>query len=258
MRRYKIIITILVILLILEGIAIVFLLPKKPKKPLIATLGPKGRIAIVIDDWGYQPNTLDIVSQIKYPLTMSVLPGLSHSTAVSQKLHELGFQVMLHLPMEPNEKYRLEKNTLLTSMSNAQIAKIIEEDLKSVEYCQGVSNHMGSKFTSNTVVMASVMNELKNRRLYFLDSLVSPNTVCSKIAKKIKINFAKRDVFLDNEENPRYIRTQIYKLKNKASLYGQAIGIGHDRHVTLGVLKEVMPELAKQGYKFVFVSDLVE
>ncbi len=258
MKQYKIIIIVLLILLILEGIAIVFLLPKRPKKPLVVTLIPKGKIAIVIDDWGYQPNTLDIVSQIKYPLTMSVLPGLNYSTAVSQKLHELGFQVILHLPMEPYEKYRLEKNTLLTSMNSTQIAKIIGEDLKSVEYCQGVSNHMGSKFTSNKVVMTAVMNELKSRRLYFLDSLVSPNTVCAQLAKKIKINFAKRDIFLDNEEDAKYIKRQIYKLKNKANLYGQAIGIGHDRHVTLEVLKEVMPELTKQGYKFVFVSDLVK
>lgn len=255
MKRYKIIIIALLVLLILEGIIIIFLLPKKP---LITTQGLKGKIAIVIDDWGYQANTLDIASQIKYPLTMSVLPGLNYSTAVSQELHELGFQVMLHLPMEPNEKYRLEKNTLLTSMNNAQIAKIIEEGLKSVEHCQGVSNHMGSKFTSNKEAMAVVMDELKNRRLYFLDSLVSPNTVCAKVAKKIGINFIKRDIFLDNEENPRYIRMQIYKLKNKANLYGRAIGIGHNRRVTLEVLKEVMPELAKQGYKFVFVSDLVK
>jgi len=41
-------------------------------------------------------------------------------------------------------------------------------------------------------------------------------------------------------------------------MYGHAIGIGHDRKVTLEVLKEVMPELDREGFKFVFVSELVK
>jgi polysaccharide deacetylase 2 family uncharacterized protein YibQ len=40
-------------------------------------------------------------------------------------------------------------------------------------------------------------------------------------------------------------------------VYGQAIGIGHDRKITLEVLKEVMPSIEKEGYKFVFVSELI-
>jgi polysaccharide deacetylase 2 family uncharacterized protein YibQ len=39
---------------------------------------------------------------------------------------------------------------------------------------------------------------------------------------------------------------------------GWAIGIGHDRRNTLEVLKEEMPKLEKEGYKFVYVSELVK
>jgi hypothetical protein len=73
----------------------------------------------------------------------------------------------------------------------------------------------------------------------------------------MQIAFANRDVFLDNREEPEYIMGQINKLKNIAKVYGRAIGIGHDRKVTLEVLKGAMPELEKEGYKFVFVSELL-
>jgi polysaccharide deacetylase 2 family uncharacterized protein YibQ len=39
---------------------------------------------------------------------------------------------------------------------------------------------------------------------------------------------------------------------------GSAVGIGHDRKITLEVLRDVMPQLAKEGYKLVFVSELAQ
>jgi len=257
-NKLKTIIIVLAGLMIAEGLVIICLLLPRPKKPLIT---PKpvaqGRIAIVIDDWGYHQDTINIISQIGYPLTAAVLPGVSHSAEVANKLHSLGVEIILHLPMEPFNGYGLEKNTLLTSMDSQKISKIIADDLARIRYSKGVSNHMGSKLTSDPKAMTVVFKELKKRKLYFLDSFVTANSVCADLAKKMQLEFARRDIFLDNIEDPAYIRQQILKLKRKARAYGRAIGIGHDRKVTLQVLKEVMPELAKEGYKFVFLSELV-
>lgn len=159
--------------------------------------------------------------------------------------------------MEPREGTKLEKNTVMISMKEEAVSKIIDLDLKNIKQAAGVSGHMGSRATENLKTMIMVFNKLKNRRLYFLDSFVSPKSVCSRLAGQMHLSFAKRDVFLDNEENPEYIKKQIYKLKEKADFYGSAIGIGHDRRSTLEVLSELMPVLERQGYKFVFVSDLV-
>jgi polysaccharide deacetylase 2 family uncharacterized protein YibQ len=49
----------------------------------------------------------------------------------------------------------------------------------------------------------------------------------------------------------------MFRLKTKARIYGKAVGIGHDRPATLAALAEIMPQLEKEGFKFVFVSDLV-
>ena len=92
--------------------------------------------------------------------------------------------------------------------------------------------------------------------MFFLDSFVTANSVAKQIAEKKQIKFVQRDVFLDNSLDPGYIRQQISLLKQKARLKGQAVGIGHDRKITLEILKEEMPKMEKEGYKFVFVSEL--
>ncbi len=252
---YKIAIAGLALIIILQW---VFIITRPKKAPPKIPAAVKAKIAIVIDDWGYNLNNLHILDRIKYPLTCSVLPNLSYSGTVASELHARGFQIILHLPMEPHEKYRLEKNTIMTAMDEPTIRNIIEQDLANIVYAKGVSNHMGSRATEDARTMEIVFKELKKRRLYFLDSFVSSKSACSELAGRMGLAFARRDVFLDNKEEAGYIRQQLYKLKLKAKLYGRAIGIGHDRKITLEVLKEVMPQLEKEGYEFVFVLQLLK
>jgi len=254
---YKILTFILSAIVIIETTLVIYLWISRPKKiPEIPAL--KGRIAIVIDDWGYNLHNLYILEQIKYPLTVSILPNLDYSRTLAASLDKRGLEIILHLPMEPHEKFRLEKNTILTTMDEQAIRNILAQDLDDISYAKGVSNHMGSKATEDLKTMSIVFRELKKRNLFFLDSLVSPRTICFNLANKMHLGFVKRDVFLDNKEEAGYIRQQIHRLKARARIYGQAVGIGHDRQITLEVLKEVMPELEKQGYRFVFVSELVK
>lgn len=257
---FKIAILILSIIVAIETTALLKTWLKKPKKALqvSAPLAAKPRIAIVLDDWGYNLSNLRLAAQIHYPLTMSVLPNLRFSREAADELSRLGFEVILHLPLEPYEKFRLENKTIMTSMKESEIISILVGGLASVPYAKGISNHMGSRATENISLMKIIFKELSKRNLYFLDSLVSGKSVCSVLAKESEIPFARRDVFLDNQENPEYILGQIHHLKTKARMFGSVIGIGHARKITLETLKEVMPQLEKEGFKFVFVSELVE
>ena len=255
--KNKFSVSIAIALSLIIFIAIILIPLHKPKAPPVK-IPPvlKGRIAIVIDDWGYTKNNLEIIRQIKQPLTCAVLPNLKNTPEVVKDLHNFGFEIILHLPMQPKEVKRLEKDTISVSMNQGQIRKIITKDLANLVFAKGVSNHMGSRVTQDTKTSTMVMQEIKKRNLYFLDSFVTAKSVCAPIAKKIGLRFAKRDVFLDNQGNQEYIKNQISELKKIANLKGIAIGIGHDRKNTLLVLKEVLPKLAKEGYKFVFVSEI--
>lgn len=260
--KYPLAIAILITIIVVQG---VYILKTKPKKKPILKEAKvelpvkfKGKIAIVIDDWGYNLNNLPLVKAIAKPLTLAILPNLPFSTRIAEEAHAQGLEIILHLPMEPLEKYNLEKNTLITSMDEAKLRNILDQDLATVRYAKGVSNHMGSKFTSDYKAVSIVFSELKKRKLYFLDSFVSSKSVCGEIAKEEQIPFTERDIFLDNKLDAGYIKGQLIRLKNKSALEGAAIGIGHDRKTTLQVLKEELPKMEREGYRLVFVSEVVK
>lgn len=262
-ERLKITVWILAALAVIEAFILVTIWvsrpkPKKVLPPIPVPTVTVGKIAIVLDDWGYNLNNLHTLREIKAPLTLSVLPNLGYSRKIAEEGNSLGFEVILHLPCQPNETRALEKNTILTSMDNQTIRSIVNQDLDDIVYAKGLSNHMGSKVTEDRRVMGIILGELKNRHLYFLDSWVSPNTVGLEVARQMKLKAGRRDVFLDNKEEPEYIKAQLYKLMKKAKAYGQAIGIGHDRKVTLEVLQEAIPEMENKGFKIVPVSELVK
>jgi polysaccharide deacetylase 2 family uncharacterized protein YibQ len=267
--RYKILIAALVLIIIAQGIYIFtrkpapvithkpiqVTIPIKVRKPVPVT---KGAIAIVLDDWGYNLSNLPVIEQITYPLTLSVLPNLPYSLKVADALHERGFEIILHLPMEPFQKMNLEKNTILTTMDSQTIKTIIDNNLSTFPYLRGISNHMGSRATEDNRTMQVIMSELKSKNLYFLDSFVTSRSVAGSEAFRSGVSFVKRDIFLDNQADAAYIKQQINKLLSQARQHGYAVGIGHDRKTTLEVLREVMPEIVKEGYRFVYLSEMVK
>jgi uncharacterized protein len=253
-KRPLIVILLLVIVICLLA---VFMFPRKPP-----VKGP--RIAIVLDDWGYNPYTRELLFEIRSPLTIAILPNLAYSTLVAEDARKHGYQTMLHLPLESKNSRALEKNILYCAMDDNQIREQLKLLLKSVPGISGVNNHQGSKGTEDARMMSVILTELKKEKLFFLDSVTTNKSVCSQVAGAVGIRFAKRDVFLDmppsvlDEGQLRaYITRQLEQAAGIAVKRGYAVGIGHDRRTTLHVLREMMPFFEKKGIKFVFLSELV-
>jgi len=259
-KKSNILLLLLSIIVVVQAVLIIRLWPKKEKvKPARFPVIPKNKIAIVIDDWGYNRRNLNFIREIKVPLTVSILPQLNYSKRIAVVARKNSKEVIIHLPLEPHKSRRvgLEKGVILTGMSEEKIIEIFKKALKGIPYSKGVSNHMGSKATEDRRVMKILFKQFKKNKLYFLDSLVTSDSVCEDLAKDMKLRFSKRDIFLDNELNADYIKNQLDKLIARAKQDGEAIGIGHDRSVTLRVIKDSISEIEKQGIEFVFVSDLV-
>lgn len=221
---------------------------------------PPAKVAIVIDDWGYNMNNIELLDSIDIPLTISILPDLSNSTRIAKAQHaNKNREIILHMPMEPEDgRVRLEENTLLTSMDKDEILSLLRISLKTVPYAKGLSNHMGSKATQDEELVRTIMKELKRKRFYFLDTLATPKTICQQEARGLELKFAKRDIFLDNVSDERYISSQMDKLIRLARRRGSAVGIGHDRALTLQVIKERIKKLNGYDIEFVFASELAK
>ena len=218
-----------------------------------------GKIAIVLDDWGYNLRNVPVLGSIRRPLTIAVLPSLPHSTEVATAAKAYGHEVILHMPMEAKDPHATrEAGTILTTMPRQQVVDLLIRSLATVPTAKGVSNHQGSKVTSDPALMEVVLSEVKHRGLYFLDSFVTQQSVCRNLARQLRIPFAQRAVFLDNEESTQAVQQQLMELARIAARQGHAIGIGHDRSVTVEVLQKAIPALEEAGYTLVPVSELTE
>lgn len=241
-------------------------IPAKPEPPAVTPPPVKPapseglpRVAIIIDDIGYDKRIANKFIGLAIPLTLSILPHSPHQSKIARRAHEKGLETMLHLPMEPEEypKVNPGPGTLLTSMSPDELIDQLQKNLAQVPYVNGVNNHMGSKLTAESDQMYQIFTVLKKRGLFFIDSRTTKDTICKSSARLFKIPFAQRDVFLDHSYDPNFIRGQIQELIRIAQRQGSAIAIGHPHPTTYKILKEELSNL-QQKVRLVPASELVE
>ena len=217
------------------------------------------KIAIIIDDIGNDTSLASSLMDMGLPITLSVLPSSLYAKEIAEKARKKGFEVILHLPMEPKNYPAVNPgpDTLLTKMDEKKIRAVMDKNLKKVPGISGVNNHMGSYFTEREDKMAPVLKELKKRGLFYLDSRTTGSSVGFRLAGELGIPAAKKSVFLDNELSSRAVKYQMERLIGIARYSGEAIGIGHPHEITLDILMEYA-SILKTDFRVVPVSELVK
>ncbi len=221
---------------------------------------PEKSIAIIIDDVGYPSENIDSYLRFKAKLTFAVLPFLEKSEMYAKILHTQGFEIMIHIPMEPlgYPEEHPGSNALFTWDSRQIIKEKLDRMIMGAPYAQGANNHMGSRATQSRELMTWTMLYLKKRDLYFIDSVTTEGSHAFELAQKLELPSAKRDIFLDNHKDFASINTQFEKLIGMAKKNGTAIGIGHiGSDNLLEVLNYQLPLLHKDGIELVFASEAI-
>ncbi|MEQ6278114.1 divergent polysaccharide deacetylase family protein [Kluyvera huaxiensis] len=209
----------------------------------LAAPGYAGKLAIVIDDFGYRPHQENQVLAMPSAISVAVLPNAPHAREMATKAHNSGHEVLIHLPMAPLSKQPLEKDTLRPDMSSDEIERIIREAVDKVPYAVGLNNHMGSAMTSSLFGMQKVMQALGRYNLYFLDSMTIGNSQAMRAANGTSVKVIKRRVFLDDTQNEADIRVQFNRAIDLARRNGSAIAIGHPHPTTVRVLQQMVYNL---------------
>jgi uncharacterized protein len=218
----------------------------------------RARIALIIDDLGYDSRLAEGFMNLKIPVSLSILPDAPFTRSIADEARRRGCELMVHLPMEPKRYPAVNSGpgTLFVSMDTEQILHQLSDDLDQVPGATGVNNHMGSLFTENRDKMMVVLQALKRRHLFFVDSRTTADSVGYDLARKMGIPTAKRTVFLDNDLHPEAIRSQVRRLLNMARHKGWAIGIGHPHKETLKLLQNDLSG-PQDGVEIVPVSKLL-
>lgn len=221
-----------------------------------ADLPAKGpMIAIVIDDLGVNVRNAARTIALPGPLTLSFMSYARNLKAQTETARAAGHELMLHLPMEPEDQTEDPgPNVLLTRLPIEENLRRLRWALGRFEGYIGVNNHMGSRFTRNEEGMALVMNELSSRSLMFLDSRTAHGSVSGPLARRYGVPFVARDVFLDNVPVAADVRIRLDELETIARLYGRAVGIAHPRKGTIEALEAWLPSLETRGFTLVPLS----
>jgi uncharacterized protein len=218
----------------------------------------RGRIVLILDDVGFDRQPLSQAMAIDPNLNFSILPNARLASEDAHILHDRGFEVLCHLPMEPEQYPRVSPGAgaVLTSMSDTQITQRTLALVRSVPYASGVNNHMGSRATADRRVMASVLAALPSG-MYFIDSRTTGESVAGEVAREMSIRTASRNVFLDDIETDAAVRQQLRELAREAEHSGMAIGIGHMYPATIRVLQADIPLLRREGFRLTRASEAV-
>lgn len=233
--------------------------PSAPVSPQPSSVPPGPlRVAVIIDDCGYNVQRDLRFLDLGVPITFSVLPLTPHGTQVVKAAEAAGQPVILHIPMEPESPLvKPGPGAILTEMTDTQIRAQLEADIASLPPMPGANNHEGSKASSDERVMTDVLDVLKSDGMFFIDSRTALTSVGEATARRIGVPTAHRDVFLDNQATIPYVEAQIARTEAVARRDGYAIAIGHPNVATAAALEQMVPRMRADGFTFVSAQSLV-
>ena len=215
------------------------------------------RIAVIIDDIGYDLRPVEELMTIEAPIAFAILPHTPHAREAARLLHAAGKEILLHLPMEPRS-YPAENpgaGALFVDMGEGEIRRRIEADLTAVPYVSGVNNHMGSRFMEDEAGLAVVMRELAKRRLFFVDSLTTPDSRARSAAARAGVRYASRAVFVDHTPGYAAALSNLLLSPRRGREEGKTLlMIGHPHSETVRALREARPLLQKEGVRMIPLS----
>ncbi len=217
----------------------------------------KPLIVIVLDDVGVNRAGAGAAIGLSKAVTLSFMTYADGVADMARQARDNGHDVMLHLPMEPKGDQDPGPQALLTSLSVAELKTRLNWGLSRFTGYIGVNNHMGSRFTEWTRGMRVVMEEIRQRRVFFMDSKTSPQSVVAREARRAGVPLLIRDIFLDNDyKNPETILAQLERAEKIAKRRGYVIAIGHPHRQTIAVLEQWFPLAKARGFKVATVSEL--
>ncbi|MCK7515038.1 MAG: divergent polysaccharide deacetylase family protein [Desulfobacterales bacterium] len=128
-----------------QDAAISFVLPVEPpvavaEKAPAAKKGPRGQVALIMDDMGSSLETLDELIALGRPITVSVLPYSAYAAETARLAHERGLEVLLHLPLESVNNHEAMAGTeglIMAMMTEPAIVAAFEASYDRVPFADG-------------------------------------------------------------------------------------------------------------------------
>ncbi|WP_256992314.1 divergent polysaccharide deacetylase family protein [Paenibacillus sp. XY044] len=222
---------------------------------------PNKKVAIIIDDFGNGQGGTEEMLSMPIKLTVAIMPFLPTSKTDAELAHKRGYDVIVHMPMEPkqgNPKW-LGPGAITSNMTDEEVRKRVEEAIDNVPYAVGMNNHMGSKITGDERIMSVVLEVCRERGLFFVDSKTNYHSIVGKLAVQMGMPPVANNIFLDDQHTISHISRQMKAVETWANEHQNCVTIGH-----VGVQGKKTAEAIRQSISgmqnsvsFVGIGDLV-
>lgn len=216
------------------------------------------QLIFVFDDGGQNLAHLESFLKLPIPITIAVLPRLSHSVDSAQKIRAAKKELILHQPMQAlNSKVNPGPGAITPQMTEDEIIATLFYNINEIGPVAGMNNHEGSAITADAEKMAVILKLANDEGIYFLDSRTNSETKVPYVANLMGYSYYERNIFLDNEKTKDNALQELKKGLAIANKNGSVIMIGHIWSAAFlpDFLMEVIPELQEKGYTFCTVSD---
>ena len=222
------------------------------------------RIAIIIDDLGFQREPDLAVLELSTDIAVAIIPNAPLAREMSRRARAQGREVLIHLPLADPEQQDCDAPICpRREWSAERMRRHLAWSLEQVEGAVGINNHRGSQFTSDPAATRRLieglilLNQDLPQPLFVIDSRTSALSVLADLATEAGLRTAQRRVFLDHERTPEAMQVAWQQLLARARSEGMAIAIGHPYPETLRLLATHLPQLAEYGVELVPVSTLL-
>ena len=129
------------------------------------------KLVFIFDDGGHNMQQLEKCVTLPFPVTVAVLPRLSHSAQAAERVRKSGNEVILHQPMQSvNLNVNPGDGAITPDMDEEKIRSTVLANIYEIWPISGLNNHEGSLITADAEKIAAVMQICSQQEIYFLDS----------------------------------------------------------------------------------------
>ncbi len=221
-----------------------------------ACLAGTARIAVVIDDLGFQPVKDRAVLALDPRLSVAVIPGTPGASTLARMAAEQQRDVLIHLPLAGLSEDDCDSGLLVCldpTWPPAAIDRYLDQALREVPAAIGINNHQGSRFTADPAAVDELVQGLvrlvdrQRRPMMVLDSRTTADTRLEEKSRQAGLPTLRRHVFIDHIDDPAAMGQAWEDLLARAKRDGSAVGIAHPRRSTLAFLVHAIQALDEES-----------
>ena len=221
------------------------------------------RLAVVVKGVGQRSAEVDRSLEIDAPLTLGVLPYRSHSLLYADDAARASKEVIAHLPLDAHPDGEATGGMAVPAplgldLSITDFRRRMTEDIEAVPFASGVLCSSATPSARDGDRMRVLGEVLSSGRLFLRDDALFPEGVALQEARRAGVPSSSVTAALGQSAGDTEVERALLRLRNLAIARGEAIlSIQLDRGGARR-LQSFIDEREREGYRLVFVSEIVE